>query len=152
MLDEKVVLFRVGNELYGLGISVVERILHETPVTPIPRTPKVLLGIFDLRGETLPVLDLRRRFEMEERRDAGSFVVTQTPQGKVALRVDRVEGIIPFDPQSVEAQPEQWSNPTDQFIRGIGKHDGGLFAMLDPDQITPQDVQKRLSKLDKAAA
>ncbi len=152
MADEKIVVFRLGNELYGLAISSVERILKEAPITPLPRTPKMLRGVFELRGETLPVLDLRLRFEMESRCDEGSFVVAQSPSGRVALRVDRVEGILQLSEGSVDDQSDAWTEAGDPFIEGIAKTDLGLVALLNPEFIVPKTIQAKVKKLELAAA
>lgn len=150
--EQKVVVFRLEKELYGFDIESVERILNETSVTPLPRTPKTLLGIFELRGVTLPVLDLRRRFEMAENATSGSFVITQTPSGRVALRVDRVEGILTVDQDHVEPQPDAWVDREDPFIGGIAKTELGLVALLNADHIVPKNLRGKVGKIEQKAA
>jgi len=75
MVEQKYIVFFVDNERYALPIESVERILPEMSVTSVPKTPKVLLGVFDLRGETLPALDLRRRFDLEEHEGLSNYIV-----------------------------------------------------------------------------
>lgn len=84
MEDQKFVQFELNGEQYGLNIASVERIMAEVKATPMPRSPKILLGVFDLRGSTVPVVDLRRRFELAERSDEGSLL-SLTPR-QVDLR------------------------------------------------------------------
>ena len=62
MSEKKFIVFLLANERYGIPIEAVERILPEQNPTPIPKSPEMFLGVFDLRGETIPAIDLRTRF------------------------------------------------------------------------------------------
>lgn len=152
MTEQKYVVFTLGPERYALPIEAVERILNEMPVTPMPRSPKMFLGVFDLRGVTIPTLDMRRRLDMPERAEEGNFVVVDTGEGRAALRVDRVEGIQLAGEDHIEPISATLANDADPFASSILR-DGDLLAVvLDPEHIIPAQHKKKLAVKQKEAA
>lgn len=152
MTETKFVVFCVESERYALPISEVERILHEVPVTPLPRTPKLLTGVFDLRGSTIPVIDLRRRMEMADRSEEGNFVVTLTDFGRVGLRVDRVEGIVSATDDQIEPPQTAILEDADPFIGGILRSGEDLTVVLLPNEIVPKNLRKKVADHQRSAA
>jgi purine-binding chemotaxis protein CheW len=148
----KLVVFQLDNERYALPIEGVERIMDEVQVTPIPRTPKMFMGVFDLRGDKIPVVDLRKRFDLDERKESGTFVVASTPAGRCALRTDRVLGIWTLEEDDLEEPPSQWSNGEDPFLDRIAKTDQGLVVVLNNDYVVPNKVQNSVTKASKKAS
>lgn len=152
MSEQKHVVFRLADELYGLPIESVERILDEQKTTRIPRTPKMMLGVFDLRGETIAAVDLRSRFEFPENLGPSNFIVALGRYGRVALRVDAVDGIYDFDETSTDESPEYVKGEKDAFLRGIGKQGERLVVLLDPAHVLPESLGKAAAKAVPAKA
>lgn len=144
MAETKYVVFKLADELYGVPIERVERILPEQAVTRLPKTPKMFLGIFDLRGETVPAIDLRSRFELVERNDTANFVVLQTSSGRCAFRVDGVDGIVTLDDREVEESPELFDTK-DDFVLGIGKDHERLIVLIEADEIIPRTLRAKVA-------
>lgn len=144
MAENKYVVFKVADELYSLPIEDVERILPEEPVTRLPRTPKMFMGIFDLRGQTVPTIDLRLRFELEPSVESGNFVVVQTRDGRCAWRVDSVDGIVTLQEKDVDDSPEIFDRKGDDFMAGIGKQGDRLMVMLDVNEVIPKTMRNNL--------
>jgi len=151
MAENKYVIFRLANESYGIPIESVERILAEQSVTRLPKTPKMFLGVFDLRGETVPTIDLRTRFEFPETTEPCNFVVVTTSSGRCALRVDEVEGIVNLEEKDIEDNPQILKRKEDEFVCGVAKHKGGLIVLLDADHVVPSIVAKHMEKKEKLA-
>ncbi len=151
MDGQKYVVFCIGKELYSLPVTHVERILGEQPTTRIPRTPKMVLGVFDLRGETLPAIDLRARFEFPEFDGSGSYVVVQNSEAKFALRVDSIEAIWEFGADEIEPKPSFVRGDADEFMSGVVKHEDRLVVVLDPEHVIPKHVEAKVAKLKVAA-
>lgn len=145
MAESKYVVFQLGSELYGLPIERVERILPEQPVVKVPKTPAMLLGIFDLRGDTVPTLDLRLRLDFSERTEAGIFVVVATNGARCALRVDGVAGIISLGEDQIDENPDLFARQDDDFIQAVGKSQDKLIVLLEPDNVVPADLRHTLS-------
>lgn len=145
MAENKYVIFKLGNERYGLPIESVERILPAQTVTRIPKTPKMLLGVFELRGSTIPTIDARMRFELPEVDDARNFVVVLTDEGRCALRVDYVDGILGFDDDQVDEKSSMLDDKRDEMMSGIGKHGEELTVLLNPLHLVPKTLKTKVA-------
>lgn len=145
MAENKYVIFKLGNERYGLPIASVERILPVQEVTRIPKTPKMLIGVFELRGSTIPTIDARMRFEMPEADDARNFVVILTEEGRCALRVDIVDGILSFEEGEIDENSSLVDDRNDDMLAGIGKQGEELTVLLDPLHLVPKAMRSKLA-------
>lgn len=149
-METKFVVFRLGEERYGLPIEQVERIVPSLVPTKLPRSPKALLGIFELRGQTIPVMDARIRFDLEAYDDAKAFVLVLTPEGSCALRVDEVMGIIELSDKEIDSNPSILKKEKDDFVYGIGKKNDELVLLLDPKNLIPVELRKKVAKAQEA--
>lgn len=145
MAENKYVIFKLGNERYGLPIASVERILPVQEVTRIPKTPKMLIGVFELRGSTIPTIDARMRFELPEAADARNFVVILTEEGRCALRVDIVDGILSFEENEIDENSSLVDDRNDDMLAGIGKQGEELTVLLDPLHLVPKSMRSKLA-------
>lgn len=145
MAESKFVVFMLGEERFGLPIESVERILPGQAVTKLPRTPKMLLGVFELRGTTLPALDARLRFDMAENEGEANFVVVVSEEGRCALRVDRVDGIVNFTDEDIDSNPGALVGGQEEMVRGIGKQGELLTLLLEPEHIVPKNLKSKLA-------
>lgn len=150
MAEQKYVVFRLDKEFYGMPIESVERILPDQKVTKLPRTPKMFLGVFELRGATIPVIDARMRFEMNEGADAKNLIVVLTEQGRCAIRVDSVDGIMNLSEADIDENPQIVDQRGDDSVRGIGKSEDKLTVLLDPDRIVPKQLRTQVAKANAA--
>ena len=127
-LDElQLVTLKIGNEEFGINIMNVQEIIRLTEITVIPGAPFYVKGVVNLRGNVLPVLDLRARFEMEERELTSSErIVVTTYRGKATgLIVDAVMEVLQISTSDIEPSPEIISGVRSMFIDGIAKKDDG---------------------------
>jgi chemotaxis signal transduction protein len=144
MSETKYVVFQLGKERYGLPIDSVERILPSQAVTKIPKTPKMMLGVFDMRGETIPVLDARQRFGLKECEEGRNFVVVLSDSGRCALKVDVVVGINTYAESQIDKN-HALVDTDDDFLSAIGKDGDTLTVLLDPSAIIPKSLRKTVS-------
>lgn len=135
----RLIAFTLGNKLYGLPITEVAEIREWLPTTPLPpyRVPPWVLGLVNLRGLILPVLDLSRRFsptndDLSETASA-QLVIVKGPGYWVALRVDSVYGLVRLDPSTFRLAPN--GAPDGEFIAQIGILDDRLLIELDIQRI-----------------
>ena len=152
MTESTYVVFHLADERYALPIGSVERILANQTPTRIPRTPPMFLGLFDLRGETLAALDLRQRLEMPIRDGEANFIVIGTPQGRVALRVDHVEGICRFEDDMIDEAPAFLQAKDDPFLQAVARRQDALVVLLDPGHTVPSKLETTLNKAGKKPA
>jgi purine-binding chemotaxis protein CheW len=151
MAEQKFVIFNLHGERYGLPIDRVERILDHQNPTRIPRSPKMIEGVFELRGETLAAVDLRTRLDFPAPSGHSNYIVISGDYGRAALRVDGVDGIENFDDTEIEESPTILRNDQDAFMNGVGRKGDQLTILLDVDHLIPEKIACAVSKLAKAA-
>jgi len=139
-------VFRLGDEEYGLPVAaVVEVAAAPDQVTRIPKTPKFLEGVVNLRGEVLPVIDQRRRFEMPPAA-AGSrrrLVVLRTGRYRAGLIVDGVREVLRLPGDAIGPGPDL-ADETTRLITGVANLAGRLVLLLDPEELLTRTERRLL--------
>ncbi len=151
MAESKYVVFSIGSELFGLEIEFTERILTAQKETRIPRSPAAMLGLFDLRGRTIPVFDLALRLDYGQPSKGGNDVVVADANCPYALRVDQVVGIVTLTEADQEDADEQFTRRDDPFVSGIGKWGDKLILLLNPEALLPSKLRAKAEKVAQAA-
>jgi purine-binding chemotaxis protein CheW len=139
----QLVVFRLDAQSYALPLVVVERIVRAVEVTPLPKAPAIVLGIIDVEGRVLPVLDIRRRFGLPDK-DLGpedQLLIAQTTRRTVVMVIDEARGVI--ERPSTEIVSPARIVPGLEHIQGVIK--------LDDDLALIHDLEAFLS-LDEAAS
>jgi len=92
----QLVVFRLAEQRYALPLAAVERIVWAAEVTPLPKAPRIVLGVIDVAGQVLPVLNVRPRFRLPEHEisPADQFLIVRTAQRTVVLVIDEAQGVI----------------------------------------------------------
>lgn len=134
--DEQVVVFRLESERYGIDIFRVNEIIRLREITPIPHTEPHVKGLVNLRGKTIPVVDLRVRFGIPtaESTDRARIIVVEAESGQVGLIVDEVCEVGTLEKGGVEPPPSLVGGPGCDFVRGVARRDERLIALLDLDR------------------
>ncbi len=127
----EVLLFTLEAQRYALPLEDVRELVRAVRLTPLPRAPAVVEGLLDLRGELLPVLDVRRRFRLPARRLSPSdhLIVAQAGARRFALRVDRAEGLLALEPGQFDSSPREL--PGVGYVAGALKLPDGLVLLHD---------------------
>ncbi len=137
--------FTLEGETFALDVSGVREVLESIPVTRIPRTPPYMLGVVNVRGSVVPVIDLRLKLGMRvsEQSEGACIVVLELPlpQGLVVLGalVDSVQEVIELDASQVEPPPRLGTAIRADFILGVGKLDGRFVMILDIRKVLDED-------------
>jgi purine-binding chemotaxis protein CheW len=141
-------VFRLGDDEFGLPIeSVVEVAQVPAQVTRLPKTPKFLEGVVNLRGEVLPVVDQRRRFDMPalQARESRRLVVMKTERHRAGLIVDSVSDVLRIRPEHIEPPPNL-TNDISRLVQGVInlQSSNRLVLLLDPTEVLTRAEQKLL--------
>ncbi len=135
----QLVTFYLGQEEYGINILQVHEIkrLKEIDITEVPRTPTFVEGIINLRGDVIPIIDLRERFSLGEKtRDKNTRIIVVTLAKKyVGFLVDRVNEVVKIGLTDIKLPPEEVVRVDTRFIEGIAKCKDRLIIVLDVDSI-----------------
>jgi len=129
------VSFTLGSEEYGVGVERVREVLRAPRITEVPRAPAHVLGVVNVRGDVIAVIDPRRRLSVasEPGREPSRIVVCESADGPAGLLVDAVADVVRLDPAAIEPRPPSFTGPASEAIAGIGREDDRLLILLDLD-------------------
>ncbi len=129
--------FRVGGETYGFEIRHVTEIIGMHPITIVPETPDYVLGIINLRGKVIPVIDMRLRFHKEQiaYSERTCIIVVDAADVTVGFIVDSVAEVTNIDDAHIEPAPDFRSGLYNKFLSGIGVTDEGPKLLLDCERL-----------------
>jgi purine-binding chemotaxis protein CheW len=131
--DLSIVVFRLGDESFGMRLHEVREIIMVGQITPVPRAPAFVEGVLNLRGEVMPVLDLRSRFGLERRECTALSRILITPIGGVftGLVVDSVQEVGTVDQRKLEDPPKVTSAGANAYIEKVARSESGMIFLLD---------------------
>ncbi len=153
--EVKYLVFRLGEEEFGLPIGTVDEVARvPDQITRLPKTPKFLEGVVNLRGEVLPVIDQRRRFDMPRAPDARSrrLIVVRTERHRAGLIVDSVSEVLGAPADAVEPAPDI-AGEANQLVHGVLNLDesGRMILLLDPAELLTRAERGLLEAFDLGA-
>ncbi|GAA4703488.1 chemotaxis protein CheW [Brevibacillus fulvus] len=136
--DESIqcILFRMGNEYYGLPISSVKEIIKPLPITRFPKSPPFVEGVIDLRGHILPIVNLPKMFGLEPLplNEESRFVDIQMEGLNLGIVVDAVSEVIQIPLKQIEAAPAIVAGVEGKYLNGIARLEDRLILLLDLEQ------------------
>lgn len=142
----QLVTFRLGGEEFGLDVFQVHEILRFEEPTPMPKAPVFVEGVLDVRGTLVPVVDLRKRFELHElRHDEDTRIILVDFQGeRLGLVVDEVTEVLRAPETAVTAPPSYVKGLAAEFIRGIVRLEGRMVVLLELERILSSQERMQL--------
>ncbi|MGL1936633.1 MAG: chemotaxis protein CheW [Fibrobacterales bacterium] len=153
MMAGKYLTFTLGDEEYGLPILTVQRIIQMQDITSVPKTPAYVLGVINLRGKIIPVIEVRNKFQMEsiEPTDNSCIVVVQVPVGNteltMGLLIDAVSEVVFIDDKQMQETPDFGEGVQTEFITSMAKIDEKVVMLLDIEKILSIAELQSLSTL-----
>ncbi len=129
--------FAVGEEVYCIGIGMVTEIVGLQPITTMPEMPDYMMGIINLRGKIIPVMDMRKRFHKEPTtyNDRTCIIVLDIRDAGIGLIVDHVKEVATINDADIAPPPDQLGGLQSKFISGIGKTGGEVKLLLDTEKL-----------------
>ena len=130
---ERFLTLTLGDEFFALDIYSVREILDMTEITRIPQTPAFMSGVVNVRGNAVPVIDLRLKLRLDEARyDAFTvMIVLNVDDRVVGIVVDSVSDVIALNAEQIRPTPEFGASVDTRFISGIGTVDDRMLILLD---------------------
>jgi purine-binding chemotaxis protein CheW len=149
--------FRLGEETYGLDILRVKEIRGWSPVTRIPQSPPQVLGVLNLRGAIVPIIDLRLRFALASAEFTPVTVIivisVNTADGtkECGLVVDSVSDVVDLDESALRPAPSLGGNVRSDYIENLATVDSGMLILLNADELVGQDLVQSMTPQNVAA-
>lgn len=143
------VKFSLGGENYGIRVLKVQEIQRYSEISPIPGAPSYVLGIINLRGSVISVLNTREKFGLEdyEITDDSRIVILEVGPQVIGILVDSVAEVISLKASDVDLAPNVGNDETAKFIDGVSNKDGDLLILLDAEKILNEEEWEDLSHL-----
>ncbi len=149
----QLVTFQLGNELYGIDIMKVKEIQKITEVRAIPNVPSYVEGIFNLRGNIIPIINLHKRFQirravMDESDELLSgFLIIELDGMYVGIFIDKIARVVTIDVDTIQPPPQMLAGIGTEYIRGVTKEDSGYLIILDVARLFDRKELQQLGKL-----
>lgn len=132
---EKFAVFKIGGEDFGVEVNRVVEILKAQRIYSLPELPDFLSGIITVRGEVLPLLDLRRRFGFQPSVKKERIIIVQYDNEKIGLLVDEIKEIISFTTQEIIGPPSIFKGLKRKYLTGLGKKGDRIIILLNIDDL-----------------
>lgn len=134
---KQIVIFQLGKEEYGINILQTKEIIKPSKITNVPNTPDYVLGVINLRGQIVPVIDLRKRFAIAatETTDKQRVITIEVRDSLIGLVVDSVNGVVWLNMNELEPAPEIAGGIEQEFIEGVGKIEDRLLVIIDLEKL-----------------
>jgi len=138
--------FCLGQEEFGIDIRKVQEINRMVEITSVPRTPEFVMGVINLRGKVIPVINLRSRFGLPPKdRDKNTRIIVVEVQNRVmGMLVDSVSEVLRIPASTIVPPPDIVAGVDTDYIRGVGKLKDRLLILLDMDKVISQEEVDRL--------
>ncbi|MCX7843291.1 MAG: chemotaxis protein CheW [Clostridia bacterium] len=150
MAEMQIVVFSINNELCGAETSQVQEIVKYQEVAKVPKMPKFIDGIINLRGKVIPVVNLNTRFELGETEitKKTKIIISKLNNESIGFIVNDVTEIIKLSEDDVELPPEMLQTEGGRYLKCVGKHSGKLISILSLDRILTDKETKKLSETE----
>lgn len=147
--DLQMVAFMLESEEFAVDIHKVKEVIKMPQVTPLPRAADFIEGVINLRGEVIPVVCLRKRFQLPvgERDDQTRVIIVEIQGNNVGLIVDSVTEVLRFPTSEVQPPPSTIAGTRTDLIKGVGKIDERLLIILDLERILTSDEMISLEEV-----
>ena len=137
----KFLTFFLEDEEYGIEILKVQEIIGMMSVTPVPRTPSFVRGVINLRGQVIPIIDLRLKFGMPAiaQTEETCIIVVQAQGVEMGIIVDKVSEVLDIATEEIDPVPSFGATVDTAYILGIGKAAGNVKLLLHIDKVLSTD-------------
>ncbi len=140
------VTFKLDTETYGINVMQVQEVLRYTEIAPVPGAPSYVLGIINLRGNVVTVIDTRSRFGLEpsDITDNTRIVIIEAEKQVIGILVDSVAEVVYLKASEIDVAPNVGNEDSAKFIQGVSNRDGELLILVDLDQLLSDDEWEEL--------
>ncbi len=145
----QLVTFSIGEEEFGVDILKVQEIIRTMEITKVPRAPHFVVGVINLRGKVIPIIDLRKRFGLTSREHDKHtrIIVIEINNMIVGFVVDSVSEVLRIPASTVEPPPPVVAGLESEYISGVGKLEDRLLILLDLDSLLSGEERDMLVSL-----
>ncbi len=143
------VTFKLDDEIYGINVMLVQEVLRVTDIAPVPGAPEYVIGIINLRGNVVTVIDTRMRFGLPSKEfdDSTRIVIIETESQTVGIVVDSVAEVVDIYSNEIETAPNVGNDETARYIEGVVSRDDELLILVDLNKLLTEDEWADMSSI-----
>ena len=143
------VTFHLENEKYGIKVMQVQEVLRMTEIAPVPGAPHYVLGIINLRGNVVTVIDTRRRFGLAdvENDDETRIVIVEANNNVVGILVDSVAEVVDLKMSEIETAPNVGNDESSKYIQGVSSRENELLILVDVNKLLSDEEWQEVASL-----
>jgi len=143
------VTFRLDNETYGINVMQVQEVLRHTEIAPVPGAPSYVLGIINLRGNVVTVIDTRQRFGLLPApvTDQTRIVIIEADRQVIGILVDSVAEVVYLRQSDIETAPNVGTDESAKFIQGVSNKNDELLILVDLEKMMTEDEWAELQDI-----
>jgi len=142
------VTFKLDSETYGINVMQVQEVLRYSEIAPVPGAPRYVLGIINLRGNVVTVIDTRQRFGLEpaDISDNTRIVIIEAEKQVIGILVDSVAEVVYLKNSEIDEAPNVGNDDSARFIQGVSNREGELLILVDLNQLLSDDEWDELKQ------
>ncbi|AUJ69520.1 MULTISPECIES: chemotaxis protein CheW [Pseudoalteromonas] len=143
------VTYKLEEETYGINVMQVQEVLRYTEIAPVPGAPSYVLGIINLRGNVVTVIDTRARFGLQsaEVTDNSRIVIIEAEKQVIGILVDSVAEVVYLRSSEIDSAPNIGTEESAKFIQGVSNREGELLILVDLNKLLNDDEWDELSHI-----
>ncbi|WP_024459994.1 chemotaxis protein CheW [Marinimicrobium sp. LS-A18] len=143
------VTFRLDGETYGINVMQVQEVLRYSEIAPVPGAPPYVLGIINLRGNVVTVIDTRHRFGLAdgEVTDNTRIVIIETDNHVIGIMVDSVAEVVYLNQSEIETAPNVGNEESAKFIQGVCHKNDELLILIDLNKLLTNEEWAELDEI-----
>lgn len=136
------VTFIIDAEKYGISVESIREVIKPTEIAPVPGAPDYVLGITNLRGNVVSILDARSKFGLApiSFTDETKVLIVDTEAQAVGIAVDKIASVIYIPKRAIESAPDVGTDKSSQYIQGVAHQDDELIILIELDKILRDDA------------
>jgi len=142
------VTFKLESETYGINVMQVQEVLRYSEIAPVPGAPTYVLGIINLRGNVVTVIDTRARFDLDSAdiSDNTRVVIIESDKQVIGILVDSVAEVVYLRQSEIDVAPNVGNDESAQFIQGVTNREGELLILVDLNKLLSDDEWDELKQ------
>ncbi|WP_432453599.1 MULTISPECIES: chemotaxis protein CheW [unclassified Agarivorans] len=143
------VTFQLESETYGINVMQVQEVLRYTEIAPVPGAPNYVLGIINLRGNVVTVIDTRSRFGLpsSDITENSRIVIIEAESQVIGILVDSVAEVVYLRSSEIDAAPNVGTEESAKFIQGVSNRDGQLLILVDLNKLLSDEEWDEVSSI-----
>ena len=143
------VTFKLQEETYGINVMQVQEVLRYTEIAPVPGSPDYVLGIINLRGNVVTVIDTRSRFGLEpaDVTDNSRIVIIEADKQVIGILVDSVAEVVYLRASEIDTAPNVGTDESARFIQGVSNREGELLILVDLNKLLSDEEWDEISSI-----